>query len=137
MCGSADADSLAVLRPKLSKLDKAKAILQAFHYSGRPYDFNFDFLTDNELVCTKLVYKAYEADGDKAGIKLPVVEILGRLATPANAFVKQFDRHYDSPQQQFDLVLFFDGHEKTRVALKLEKTEVAHIHSRHRESRSY
>ncbi|MES9990609.1 MAG: YiiX/YebB-like N1pC/P60 family cysteine hydrolase [Candidatus Thiodiazotropha sp.] len=115
---SAAADSLAVLRPRLSKLDKAKAILQAFHYSGRPYDFNFDFLTDSELVCTELVYKAYEANGDKAGIKLPVVEILGRLATPANEIVKQFDHNYATPRQQFDLVLFLDGHEKTRLALK-------------------
>jgi hypothetical protein len=115
---SADADSLAVLRPRLDKLDKAKAILQAFHYSGRPYDFNFDLLTDNELVCTELVYKAYEANGDKAGITLPVVEILGRLTTPANEIVKQFDQNYDTPKQQFDLVLFLDGHEKTRIALE-------------------
>jgi hypothetical protein len=115
---SAAADSLAALRPRLNKLDKAKAILQAFHYNGRPYDFNFDFLTDSELVCTELVYKAYEANGDKAGITLPVVKILGRLATPANAIVKQFDHNYDSPQQQFDLVLFLDGHEKAGVALE-------------------
>jgi hypothetical protein len=115
---SADADSLAVLRPRLSRLDKAKAILQAFHYSGRPYDFNFDFLTDSELVCTELVYKAYEANGDKAGITLPVVEILGRLATPANEIVKQFDQNFDSQQQQFDLILFLDGIEKTRAALE-------------------
>jgi hypothetical protein len=115
---SADADSLAVLRPRLSKLDKAKAILQAFHYSGRPYDFNFDFLTDSELVCTELVYKAYEPNRDKAGITLPVVEILGRLATPANEIVKQFDQNFDSPKQQFDLVLFLDGQEKARTALE-------------------
>jgi hypothetical protein len=115
---SADADSLAVLRPRLSRLDKAKAILQAFHYSGRPYDFNFDFLTDSELVCTELVYKAYEANADKGGITLPVVEILGRFATPANEIVKQFDQNFDSQKQQFDLVLFLDGQEKTRTALK-------------------
>jgi hypothetical protein len=115
---SADADSLAVLRPRLSKLDKAKAILQAFHYSGRPYDFNFDFLTDSELVCTELVYKAYGSNRDKAGITLPVVEILGRLATPANEIVKQFDQNFGSPKQQFDLVLFLDGQEKSRTALE-------------------
>ncbi|MEW8026495.1 MAG: YiiX/YebB-like N1pC/P60 family cysteine hydrolase [Candidatus Thiodiazotropha sp.] len=115
---SAAADSLAALRPRLSRLDKAKAILQAFHYSGRPYDFNFDFLTDSELVCTELVYKVYEADGEKAGIVLPVVEILGRLATPANEIVKQFDQNYNSPKQQFDLILFMDGQEKAGVAVE-------------------
>jgi hypothetical protein len=119
---SADADSLAVLRPKLDKLAKAKAILQAFHYSGRPYDFNFDFLTDSELVCTELVYKAYEATQDKAGLSLPVVEIMGRLATPANEIVKQFDSNFGTPAQQFDLVLFLDGHEKSRSASESDLT---------------
>ncbi|MET0073388.1 hypothetical protein A3197_02825 [Candidatus Thiodiazotropha endoloripes] len=115
---SADADSLAILRPKLNKLAKAKAILQAFHYIGRPYDFNFDFLTDSELVCTELVYKAYEADQDKPGLSLPVVEIMGRLATPANQIVKQFDEKFGSPEQQFELVFFLDGHEKSKTAVE-------------------
>ncbi|MBT2989677.1 MAG: hypothetical protein KME65_11995 [Candidatus Thiodiazotropha sp. (ex Ctena orbiculata)] len=115
---SAAADTLAALRPRLTKLDKAKAILRAFHYSGRPYDFNFDFLTDSQLVCTELVYKAYEATNTKAGISFPIEKIVGRLATPANLIVKQFDQNYGTDKQQFDLVLFVDGHEKTRVALE-------------------
>ena len=119
---SAEADSLAILRPKLNKLDKAKAILQAFHYIGRPYDFNFDFLTDSELVCTELVYKAYEAGPDKAGLSLPVIEIMGRLATPANEIVKQFDNNFGSPKQQFELVLFLDGHEKSNRAIESDIT---------------
>ncbi|MCG8044332.1 MAG: YiiX/YebB-like N1pC/P60 family cysteine hydrolase [Candidatus Thiodiazotropha endolucinida] len=123
---SSAADSLAVLRPRLSRLDKAKAILQAFHYSGRPYDFNFDFITDRELVCTELVYKAYEANGDKAGLTLPVVEILGRLATPANEIVKQFDQNYDTHKQQLDLVLFLDGQEKTGIALESDLATFRH-----------
>jgi hypothetical protein len=114
---SAKADSLAILRPKLNKVDKAKAILQAFHYSGRPYDFNFDFLTDSELVCTELVYKAYEASQEKAGLSLPVIKIMGRLATPANEIVKQFDRNFNTTNQQFDLVIFLDGQEKSGLAV--------------------
>ena len=46
--------------PRLPKVEKAQALLRAFHFIGRPYDFNFDFLTDATLVCTELVYKAYE-----------------------------------------------------------------------------
>ncbi len=60
---SADCDSLAALRPRLPRREKAQAILRAFHYAGRPYDFNFDFGTDAELVCTELIYKAYEPAG--------------------------------------------------------------------------
>jgi hypothetical protein len=114
---SAEADSLAILRPKLNRIDKAKAIFQAFHYSGRPYDFKFDFLTDSELVCTELVYKAYEASQDKTGLSFPVIEIMGRLATPANEIVKQFDSNFSTAKQQFDLVLFLDGHEKSKSAV--------------------
>ena len=115
---SAYADSLAVLRPLRSKLEKAKAIVTAFHYSGRPYDFNFDFLTDDKLVCTELVYKAYEKSVDRIGLQLPTVEVLGRLAMPANEIVKQFDRNYGTPRQQFELVLFLDGHERDREAVE-------------------
>ncbi len=114
---SAHADSLAVLRPKLSKLEKAKALLIGFHYSGRPYDFNFDFLTDDKLVCTELVYKAYEGSSDRKGIRFPTVEIMGRLAMPANEIVKQFDHDYATDRQQFELIRFLDGHEREQQAV--------------------
>ncbi len=113
---SADADSLAVLRPRLDKREKAQAILAAFHYSGRPYDFNFDFLTDDTLVCTELVYKAYEGSSERQGIRFPTLNLLGRLALPANEIVKQFDRNYGTAQQQFELVIFLDGQERERQA---------------------
>lgn len=88
---SVDADSVAILRPKLSKLEKAQAIKRAFHFSGRPYDFNFDFLTDAELVCTELIYKAYEPNATFTGIKFPTRKILGRTVVTANDMVEMFD----------------------------------------------
>ena len=48
---SAACDSLAVLRPRLPRAERAQALCRAFHYAGRPYDYNFDFATDSELVC--------------------------------------------------------------------------------------
>jgi hypothetical protein len=113
---SAACDALAVLRPKLAKVEKARAILKAFQYAGRPYDFNFDFSTDAELVCTELVYKAYEPANGYAGLKLPTVEMLGRQVTPANEFVKQFDAQVASDTAQFELVEFLDGYERTKSA---------------------
>jgi uncharacterized protein YycO len=113
---SADCDALAVLRPKLSKVEKAQAILRAFHYFGRPYDFNFDFSTDAELVCTELVYKAYEPANGFTGLKLPTVTMLGRQVTPANEFVKQFDAQAAAGVEQFELVAFLDGYERTKSA---------------------
>ena len=113
---SAAADSLVVLRPRLPKAAKARAILRAFHYIGRPYDFNFDFLTDSELVCTELVYKAYEPEYNLAGLDLPLSDILGRKVMTANDLAMLFDRDYSSEKQQFDFVLFLDGHEEEKRA---------------------
>jgi Permuted papain-like amidase enzyme, YaeF/YiiX, C92 family len=115
---TADADALAVLRPRLSKAEKASAILRAFQYSGRPYDFDFDFQTDAALVCTELVYKSYEPKPPIQGLKLPTVELVGRLAMPANLFAKQFDEDFGKPSAQFDLVSFLDGREKQGVAVE-------------------
>jgi hypothetical protein len=115
---SADCDSLAVLRPKLSKVEKAQALARAFHYAGRPYDFNFDFATDSELVCTELVYKAYEPAEGFRGLTFPLVEMLGRKVSPANEFAKQFDAQSGTPEQQFDLVSFLDGQERQTQAVE-------------------
>jgi len=114
---SAEADSVAVLRPRLSKKDKAVALVMAFHYMGRPYDFNFDFLTDSQLVCTELIYKAYEPSKQIRGLRFPLVDILGRKTTPANEIVKQFDAQFGTPQQQIDFVLFLDGVERAGKAV--------------------
>jgi hypothetical protein len=114
---SAEADSMAVLRPKRSKKEKAAALYRAFYYAGRPYDFNFDFDTDASLVCTELVCKAYEPTGDDAGLRFPVETMLGRKVVPANLIVRQFDETYGTPQQQLELVQFFDANEKLKRAV--------------------
>jgi len=111
-----EADALVVLRPRLSLVEKATALVRAFHYAGRPYDFNFDFATDAELVCTELVYKAYEPASAFTGLKLPLVEVLGRKTLPANEIVKHFDATFGTPAQQFEFILFLDGDERTRKA---------------------
>ncbi|MFC1884142.1 YiiX/YebB-like N1pC/P60 family cysteine hydrolase [Thermodesulfobacteriota bacterium] len=105
------ADSAAVLRPILSKAEKAFAILRAFHYSGRPYDFNFDFLTDSELVCTELVYKSYEGTETTNGLKLPLKSMLGKELISANDIAELFSEEHQSGTQQFNFVCFLDGYE--------------------------
>ncbi|GMQ91927.1 MAG: hypothetical protein BMS9Abin11_1242 [Gammaproteobacteria bacterium] len=120
---SAAADSVAVLRPRLSRKDKAIAIFRAFHYYGRPYDFNFDFVTDSELVCSELIYKAYEPRRRYRGLSLPIVDILGRKATLPNDIVRQFDKNFGSKKQQFNLVIFLDGYERGRKAIKASLSE--------------
>lgn len=113
---SAHCDSLAVLRPKLSKKERAIAIKRAFSFHGRPYDFNFDFLTDESLVCSELVYKSYEPSAGYSGVEFPIVDIMGRKLTPPNEIVHRFDQNFGTPDQQVDLVFFYDGDESTQTA---------------------
>jgi Permuted papain-like amidase enzyme, YaeF/YiiX, C92 family len=108
---AAGGDSLVVLRPRLPKTARARAVARAFHYAGRPYDFDFDFRTDAALVCTELVAKAYEGDEELPGLDFPVVEVLGRPVTPANLIARQFDEDFGGEHQQFDMVAFLDGQE--------------------------
>ena len=115
---SAAADSLVALRPRLSKREQAFALLRAFGYAGRPYDFDFDFQTDASLVCTELVYKAYEPAQEFKGLRMQPQEIVGRLAIPANDIARDFDREYQTPQQQWDMVLFLDGQERKKRAVE-------------------
>src|SRR5512133_95102 len=112
------ADSIGVIRPRLSKREKAQAIMRAFHYSGRPYDFNFDFQTDSSLVCSELVFKAYEPGGGMQGIRFPVSEVMGRKVSTPNGMVRQFDEQVGGSVAQADFVLFLDGFEKEKRAVE-------------------
>jgi hypothetical protein len=113
---SADCDSLAALRPQLKPVEKARALVKAFAYLGRPYDFEFDFSTDATLVCTELIYKAYEPAWGYTGLKLPTVKMLGRRVMPANELVKQYATQAAEGKAQFQLLTFLDGSEKSGTA---------------------
>ncbi len=115
---SASADSMVVLRPNLPLQSVAQAIIRAFHYSGRPYDFNFDFRTDSELVCSELIYKAYETTQDYEGLSLPLTEVLERPLLSPNEIARLFDEEYEKDGQQFTLVAFLDGNEKEHKAVE-------------------
>lgn len=115
---SGASDSLAALRPRLSKREKAQALLRAFHYSGRPYDFNFDFQTDASLVCSELVFKAYAPGEGVTGMNFPMAEVLGRPVSTPNSLVRQFDQEAGSATPQTDFVLFLDGFESEQRAVE-------------------
>ncbi|OGJ88562.1 MAG: hypothetical protein A2268_15860 [Candidatus Raymondbacteria bacterium RifOxyA12_full_50_37] len=112
------ADYVAALRPRLSKKERLVALFAAFSYFGRPYDFDFDFASDATLVCTELVYKAYQRrEGVSRGLSFPLTEILGRLTLPPNNMVALFDREYGMPDCQLEFAAFFDGVETKGLAM--------------------
>lgn len=113
---SANADSVAVLRPNVSRLEIAMAIFKAFEYYGRPYDFDFDFRTDTSIVCSELIYKAYTANENQKGLYLPLTTIIGRPVLTPNNIIRYFDETYDKKDRPFDFVIFLDGNMKTGKA---------------------
>lgn len=117
------ADFVAVIRPRLTRAEIAQAIFRAFQYAGRPYDFEFDFVTDDAIVCTELIYKAYQPTETFRGIRFPVLDIIGRKTSPANDFVRYFDEQFGSPGRELDFVVFFDGHyhKKSATAATVEE----------------
>lgn len=109
---SAAADSVAVLRPRLDRRARAVALLRAFHYAGRPYDFDFDFLTDASLVCSEVVYKAYEPGPGMPGLRFELESLAGRRLVSPNGMARQLDAELGLGKPQLDLVVFLDGSER-------------------------
>lgn len=68
-------DSFVVIRPQLSDTEKLNAICRVLRHAGKPYDFNFDFSRSDRLVCTEVIYRAYEGIGP---IRFPLVKRMGR-----------------------------------------------------------
>lgn len=126
---SLHADYVAALRPRLSKLEIAQAIERAFRYVWRPYDFDFDFYTDTSLVCSELVYKAYEPREGIRGLALPLERVVGRMTLSPNSLVRLFDEQYDTERRQLDFVWFLDGRESEGAAFF---NDVAALRASHR-----
>ncbi len=123
-------DYLGVMRPRGSKLDKAKAILRAFEYQGRPYDFEFDFYSDASLVCSELVYKAWAPATDMKGLRIELVDVAGRRTLPANDLVKLFDAEHAKADRQLDFVAFIDGREKEGTVVVSDELAFRKTHAR-------
>ncbi|WP_342380180.1 protein tyrosine phosphatase [Myxococcus stipitatus] len=123
-------DYLGVMRPRLSRLDKARAILRAFGYQGRPYDFDFDFFSDQTLVCTELVWKSYAPSQEMRGLNVPLVDVVGRRTLPANELVRLFDAEHGREDRQFDFVAFLDGREGEGLAKEADEAAFRYSYRR-------
>jgi len=99
-----EADSVAVLRPRLTPEQTKEVIARAFSHAGKPYDFDFDFFSADKLVCTEVVYRACGSY-----IDFPLVEILGRKTLPAVEMVRHWASPVGAPQLEF--IAFLDGDE--------------------------
>lgn len=78
-------DAVAVIRPLLSAADVAVGIARAATHEGKCYNFDFDFFRSDCLVCTEVVYRAYDGLG---GLELPLFERSGRPTLSAEDLLR-------------------------------------------------
>ncbi|MEZ4104166.1 MAG: YiiX/YebB-like N1pC/P60 family cysteine hydrolase [Candidatus Paceibacterota bacterium] len=114
---SATADYLGVLRAKkLENKDILQAVLRAIGNYGKPYDYNFDFETRDELVCSELVYDAYLPSEGKSGLHFDLTISSGRKIVSPNDMVKKFYEERGIVDQELEFVYFIDGNEELKNA---------------------
>jgi hypothetical protein len=80
-----NSDSVVVIRPRLERQHVAHALAQALMHEGKPYDFDFDFCQSQRLVCTEVVYRAYEGI---AGVQFELHRHVGRFALSASDLIR-------------------------------------------------
>ncbi len=80
-------DDMLVLRDESLNLEQQREFLiRAFAQIGKAYDFNFDVETDNQIVCSEIVYVVFH------NIDWPTKKALGRhTISPDNVASKVFD----------------------------------------------
>jgi len=124
------ADYAAALRPRRSKLDVARAIEQAFSYWGRPYDFDFDFFSDQAIFCSELVYKSWEPRPGIHGIAFELESMLGRKTLSPNSMVAAWDASADRDDRALDFLWFLDGRESHEDAVWADVGDLRASHRR-------
>jgi hypothetical protein len=80
-----NSDSIVLIRPRLERSQIARAISHALMHEGKPYDFDFDFCYSHRLVCTEVVYRAYEG---VAGVQFDLRRHVGRFALAAGDLLR-------------------------------------------------
>lgn len=114
-------DFLAAMRPKISYLEKAKAIEESMTFYGLPYDFDFDFDTHSSLVCSEVVAKSFlnkvSFDYNRKG-GVYVEEYLNRYSLPVIGILKKMvdeNVNYLRPSE-LEFVGFLKGEPKKKKA---------------------
>jgi hypothetical protein len=73
---------------------------------------------DAALVCSEQICKAYEPGPGRQGLRLPLVELLGRPLLPPSEIVRLFDAELGTPTAQLELIRFLDGPGANGVAVE-------------------
>ena len=113
---SMHADYVAVLRPRVTDQQRAAAVVRAFENLGKLYDFNFDFDDTSRLVCSQVVYVAYQG-----AVAFQTVRVLGRNTLPANEIARKYAAEAGRADRRLDFVLFLDADPKKALAFEADE----------------
>jgi hypothetical protein len=105
----AGVDYFAALRPELPTEEIFRSLLTALSFYGAPYDFLFDFATDDAVVCSELVCKAYSETPDKKGLIFKSFNRDAPFFYYPNDFARQCCEEASAENKSFNLVLFYDA----------------------------
>ena len=100
---SMKADYVVAMRPNLTQEQRKTAILKAFGYAGRAYDFSFDFFTDDKIVCSELIHRAYDPM-----LKFDFEKMLGKEMVTPLGIGRKCAREHGQLDGQLNFVLFLD-----------------------------
>lgn len=73
-------DVFVILRPKLDQESIYRAIERAVLHEGKMYNFDFDFFNSDRIVCTEVIYRAYDGLED---LRIPLQDRAGRKTLSA------------------------------------------------------
>jgi len=121
----AKVDYFSAVRPRVSKEEKMKAIMKAYGFLGRPYDFFINMDSNDAFICTELIAKSFESS-----INFEVEDKLGKKVILPNTIAKKFAQERKNKNRELDFVLFYDLDLKTRKAYK--STEIQFVKSNKR-----
>lgn len=96
-------DAFVILRPTLSRKGIKQAIERIAEHEGKKYNFDFDFFRSDRLVCTELMYRAYD------GIEHMNIELKERAGRPTLSAEDLLDLALDT--EMFDVVAMYGAHD--------------------------
>lgn len=73
-------DTFVILRPRLKSESIKQAIERALPHEGKQYNFDFNFFNSDRIVCTEVIYRAYDG---LEGLEFPLRERAGRKTLSA------------------------------------------------------
>ena len=73
-------DAFVILRPALRAASVSRAVERALVHEGKQYNFDFNFFSSDRIVCTELVYRAFDGLED---LDFPLRERAGRKTLSA------------------------------------------------------